>query len=116
MAVVRRGRRGRQGLIEYRMSDRLTVLVVLGCVRGSQPSVPALPERKRKYTRARMRGSHRRWRRRLDGVLAKSPSGWLVGGKCTAADISFIPWNRAAIRNILKDVCDVEKELPHLWA
>ena len=52
----------------------------------------------------------------LDGVLAKSPSGWLVGGKCTAADISFIPWNRAAIRNILKDVCDVEKELPHLWA
>ena len=52
----------------------------------------------------------------LDGVLAKSPSGWLVGGKCTAADISFIPWNRAAIRNILKGVCDVEKELPHLWA
>ena len=44
----------------------------------------------------------------LDGVLAKSPSGWLVGGKCTAADISFIPWNRAAIRNILKDVFDVE--------
>ena len=52
----------------------------------------------------------------LDGVLAKSPSGWLVGGKCTAADLAFIPWNRAAINTALKDVCDVEKELPHLWA
>ena len=50
----------------------------------------------------------------LDSVLAKQE--WLVGGKPTIADLSFIPWNRAAIRNILKDVCDVEKELPHLWA
>ena len=49
----------------------------------------------------------------LDGVLAKSE--WLVGGKCTIADLSFIPWNRLAIMVPLKDV-DVEKEFPHVWA
>ena len=49
----------------------------------------------------------------LDGVLAKQE--WLVGGKCTIADISFVPWNRFAISVSLKDV-DVEKEYPHVWA
>ncbi|KAF2183919.1 glutathione S-transferase [Zopfia rhizophila CBS 207.26] len=29
----------------------------------------------------------------LDGVLAKSKSGWLVGDKCTYADLIFVPWN-----------------------
>ena len=29
----------------------------------------------------------------LDGHLAKSPSGWLVGDKCTYADLSFTMWN-----------------------
>ena len=43
----------------------------------------------------------------LDGVLAKSPSGYLVGGKPTIADIAFITWNRAAINMSLKDVVDV---------
>ena len=49
----------------------------------------------------------------LDGVLAKS--AWLVDGKCTIADISFIPWNRLAIMVPLKDV-DVAKEYPNVWA
>ena len=50
----------------------------------------------------------------LDGVLAKQE--WLVGGKCTIADLSFIPWNRGAINTLVKDLCDVEKDLPHLLA
>ncbi|RDX42823.1 glutathione S-transferase C-terminal-like protein [Lentinus brumalis] len=54
----------------------------------------------------------------LDGVLAKSPSGWLVGGKFTIADLSFYTWDRAAISSILKDVegVDVEKQFPAFWA
>lgn len=45
----------------------------------------------------------------LDGVLAKQE--WLVGGKCTIADLSFITWNNAAINVSLKDFegFDVEK-------
>ena len=49
----------------------------------------------------------------LDGVLAKQE--WLVGGKPTIADLSFIQWNRAGI-NVTKEVSDVEKEYPHFWA
>ena len=40
----------------------------------------------------------------LDGVLAKAPGGWLVGGKLTVADISFIPWNNSAINVAIKGV------------
>lgn len=29
----------------------------------------------------------------LDGVLAKSASGWLVGDKCTYADLAFFMWD-----------------------
>ena len=49
----------------------------------------------------------------LDSVLAKQE--WLVGGKPTIADLSFIPWNRAGIK-AAKDLSDVEKEFPHFWA
>ena len=51
----------------------------------------------------------------LDGVIASSPSGWLVGGKMTIADLSFFMWNRVAIRRTLKDV-DFEKEFPAFTA
>ncbi|KAI0793540.1 glutathione S-transferase C-terminal-like protein [Fomes fomentarius] len=58
----------------------------------------------------------------LDGVLAKSPSGYLVGGKLTVADLSFVPWNRGALSLILNvgegiGPVDVEKEYPafHAW-
>ncbi|RPD81647.1 glutathione S-transferase C-terminal-like protein [Lentinus tigrinus ALCF2SS1-7] len=54
----------------------------------------------------------------LDGVLAKAPGGWLVGGKLTVADLSFIPWNNGAIKFVLADLkdVDVEKQYPALWA
>ncbi|KAI0742083.1 glutathione S-transferase C-terminal-like protein [Daedaleopsis nitida] len=52
----------------------------------------------------------------LDGVLAKSPSGYLVGGKPTIADLSFYTWNRAAINSILKDVADEQKQFPAFYA
>lgn len=29
----------------------------------------------------------------LDKALADNGTGWLVGDKCTYADLSFIPWN-----------------------
>ena len=29
----------------------------------------------------------------LDGALAKSKSGWLVGDKCTYVDLSFYMWD-----------------------
>ncbi|KAI0699620.1 glutathione S-transferase C-terminal-like protein [Cerioporus squamosus] len=54
----------------------------------------------------------------LDGVLAKSPSGWLVGGKLTIADLAFLTWNRAAVNVILKDFegGDVQTKYPAFWA
>ncbi|KAI0720447.1 thioredoxin-like protein [Cerioporus squamosus] len=36
----------------------------------------------------------------LDGVVAERE--WLVGGKCTIADLSFIPWNVAALTLLMK--------------
>ncbi|RDX53270.1 glutathione S-transferase C-terminal-like protein [Lentinus brumalis] len=37
----------------------------------------------------------------LEGVLSKRE--WLVSGKCTIADLSFIPWNLAALKFLMKD-------------
>lgn len=51
----------------------------------------------------------------LDGVLAASPSGYLVGGKPTIADLSFVQWNTGAMELSLTDV-DFSKEYPALWA
>ena len=54
----------------------------------------------------------------LDGVLAKSPSGWLVGDKVTIADLAFITWNRSAVHTILKDFegGEVDKKFPAFYA
>ncbi|KAI0754977.1 glutathione S-transferase C-terminal-like protein [Daedaleopsis nitida] len=54
----------------------------------------------------------------LEGVLTTRP--WLVGGKCTIADLSFIPWNFAACNVMLKDYEgfeSLEKDFPavHKW-
>ena len=76
-------------------------------IRFHSEQVPSAIERYKKETQ-RVLGV-------LDGVLAKQPSGWLVGGKCTIADISFITWNRLAFNVSMKDV-NVEKEYPHVWA
>ncbi|RPD63378.1 glutathione S-transferase C-terminal-like protein [Lentinus tigrinus ALCF2SS1-6] len=54
----------------------------------------------------------------LDGVLAKEPSGWLVGGKCTVADLSFVPWDLLALTLGFKDRTDVDvaKTYPAFYA
>ncbi|KAI0730369.1 glutathione S-transferase [Fomitopsis betulina] len=52
----------------------------------------------------------------LDGVLQKQ--GWLVGGKPTVADYSFVSWNNAALAGVLIDYpVNVEKDYPafHKW-
>ncbi|KAI0698195.1 thioredoxin-like protein [Cerioporus squamosus] len=54
----------------------------------------------------------------LDGVLAKQPSGWLVGGKLTVADLSFVMWDLLATTVALTDRTDVdvEKTYPAFYA
>ncbi|TFK84287.1 glutathione S-transferase C-terminal-like protein [Polyporus arcularius HHB13444] len=54
----------------------------------------------------------------LDGVLAKAPGGYLVGGKPTVADLSFLPWNDIAIRFGFEGVegVDIPKQYPALYA
>ena len=53
----------------------------------------------------------------LDAALAKPESnGWLVGGKPTIADLSFITWNNAGVNVTLKDYADVEKQYPAFYA
>ncbi|KAI0659288.1 glutathione S-transferase C-terminal-like protein [Cubamyces menziesii] len=51
----------------------------------------------------------------LDGVLSKQE--WLVGGKPTIADLSFITWNTAALNFVLKGLqgFDVEKQFPSFY-
>ncbi|KAI0659285.1 glutathione S-transferase C-terminal-like protein [Cubamyces menziesii] len=51
----------------------------------------------------------------LESVLSKQE--WLVGGKLTIADLSFIPWNGAAIDFVLAGVesVNVEKEYPSVY-
>ncbi|KAI0768692.1 glutathione S-transferase C-terminal-like protein [Trametes elegans] len=53
----------------------------------------------------------------LESVLSKQE--WLVGGKPTIADISFVTWNRGAINYILKEInslnLDVAKEYPAVF-
>ncbi|KAI0771071.1 glutathione S-transferase C-terminal-like protein [Trametes elegans] len=51
----------------------------------------------------------------LDSVLSKQE--WLVGGKLTVADLSFIPWNVAALNFSLKGLegVDVEKQYPAFY-
>lgn len=46
----------------------------------------------------------------LESVLAKN-GGYLVGGKVTAADLSFVPWNESAVTGILEGY-DLEEEFP----
>ncbi|GBE89061.1 glutathione S-transferase C-terminal-like protein [Sparassis latifolia] len=52
----------------------------------------------------------------LESVLSKQE--WLVGGKCTVADLSFVPWNRFAFGGLLKDFegFNLEKDFPAVAA
>ncbi|CCM00296.1 uncharacterized protein FIBRA_02326 [Fibroporia radiculosa] len=51
----------------------------------------------------------------LESVLSKQD--WLVGGKCTIADLSFIPWNNAALKMHVADYSgfDFEKDFPAVY-
>lgn len=46
----------------------------------------------------------------LDGVLAKNGDGYLVGGKCTYADLSFVTWG--AMLGFVCQGWELEKEVP----
>ncbi|PVF98170.1 hypothetical protein CPB86DRAFT_814900, partial [Serendipita vermifera] len=48
----------------------------------------------------------------LNDVLSKK--SWLVGNKCTIADLSFIKYNEYAIRHLLPTNFNLEREFPHL--
>ncbi|TBU38348.1 glutathione S-transferase C-terminal-like protein [Dichomitus squalens] len=50
----------------------------------------------------------------LESVLSKQE--WLVGGKPTIADFSFISWNHVAINFAVKDYADVQKDYPALFS
>ncbi|EJF60628.1 glutathione S-transferase C-terminal-like protein [Dichomitus squalens] len=53
----------------------------------------------------------------LDSVLSKPENGgWLVGGKPTIADLSFITWNNGALNFSIKGYADVEKDYPAFYA
>ncbi|KAH9891656.1 glutathione S-transferase C-terminal-like protein [Cubamyces lactineus] len=51
----------------------------------------------------------------LDGVLSKRD--WLVGDKCTIADLGFVVWNVSATRFLLKDYpgFDLAKDFPSTY-
>ena len=48
----------------------------------------------------------------LDSVLKKNGDGYLVGGKCTYADLAFVPW-ASMFPNLKSQDFDIEKETPH---
>ena len=37
---------------------------------------------------------------------------WLVGDKCTCADLAFVPWDRLALTRLFPEGFDAEKEFP----
>ncbi|KAI0676494.1 glutathione S-transferase C-terminal-like protein, partial [Trametes maxima] len=51
----------------------------------------------------------------LESVLSKQE--WLVGGRLTAADLSFVSWNQAALLYGFKDIegVDIEKQFPAFY-
>lgn len=51
----------------------------------------------------------------LNGVLAASPSGYLVGGKPTIADLAYVQWNRVSM-GLPTEGVDVAKEFPAFFA
>ncbi|TFY55535.1 hypothetical protein EVJ58_g8183 [Rhodofomes roseus] len=51
----------------------------------------------------------------LDGVLKKQE--WLVGGKPSVADFSFVSWTNVGLSHVLADFTEanIEKDYPHFW-
>ncbi|OBZ74492.1 Glutathione S-transferase 2 [Grifola frondosa] len=74
------------------------------CPPGAGPLVPSAVKRYQKEA-IRVLGV-------LESVFSKQE--WLVGDKCTIADISFVPWNIGLIRPILVNYegFNFEKDFP----
>ena len=51
----------------------------------------------------------------LDSVLKKNGDGYLVGGKCTYADLAFVTWY-SMFPKLKPENFDTEKETPHFDA
>lgn len=52
----------------------------------------------------------------LEDILAAKPSGWLVGDKCTIADLSFISWNNFGMTMLVPEGTDAKSEFPKVSA
>ena len=52
----------------------------------------------------------------LDGELADGKKEWLVGGKCSVADLSYVSFHSKIAFIMRDDVPDVDKEYPNVAA
>lgn len=50
----------------------------------------------------------------LETILASKPSGWLVGDKCTIADLAFVTWNVYGSGPLLPQGTDFKASFPHV--
>ena len=51
----------------------------------------------------------------LDGVLKDKE--WLVGGKCSYADLAFYPWYNVAVNKRLPEkLAHIKTDYPNMWA
>ncbi|CCG84377.1 protein of unknown function [Taphrina deformans PYCC 5710] len=76
------------------------------------------PEKNLTSVIQRYRDEVRRVNGVLDGVLRKN-GGWLVGGKCSVADLAFVIWTDVVVnwKPVMGDDFDLAKEAPavHRW-
>lgn len=61
----------------------------------------------------RYRNEVKRVTKVLDAVLKKNGDGYLVGGKCTYADLSFVTWAQSTQYFMKDDDFDFAKECPN---
>jgi glutathione S-transferase len=51
----------------------------------------------------------------IEGHLGKTEAEYLVGDKCTIADLAFVPWNHA-LPWTMGEGLNLESEFPRVWA
>lgn len=56
-------------------------------------------------------------KRRQEQKLGTGDEVWLVGGKCTYADLAFVPWDLLLFARLFPEGFDVQKDFPefHAW-
>ncbi|KAE8448163.1 hypothetical protein EG329_009767 [Mollisiaceae sp. DMI_Dod_QoI] len=54
--------------------------------------------------------------KRVSAVLDQhlSTHQWLVGDKCTYADLAFLPWQQYHVKNVIASYYDAKTEFPHV--